>query len=268
MSELYTYVIESYQDPMFLLFPVYSTLLGIGFYLLFALPLTAIAHYDPKSLRKYKVSDEPIDVKKYFWKSLGKLFSHNILLLIIVCAMWPLTRVFGVHAGELPPWYLIIAQILFFLYVDDFITYWAHKGLHTPWLYRHVHSVHHRVKHPSAMDNSYFHWAEYLILVTTGQIAPLLMGAHVYVIWAWLFIRIWQSVGGHSGYSFPWTPLRLIPLFEGGDYHYYHHTDQRGNMSGILPYLDRIWGRTSPTYTKYKQAQLNGKRKRWLKLSW
>jgi 4-alpha-methyl-delta7-sterol-4alpha-methyl oxidase len=105
------------------------------------------------------------------------------------------------------------------------------------------------------------------MLMSTGQVAPLLMGAHIYVIWIWLTIRIWQSVIGHCGYSFPWDPVRLVPLYEGGDYHYYHHLDPRGNMSGILPYLDRVWGWMSPNYSRYKQEKLGG-RKRLLKLNW
>jgi len=261
------YLIASYQDPMFFLFPIYTTLFGVFLYLLFALPLTAVAYHDPDWARKYRVPDRKINVMEYFWQSLSKLFKHNLLLLGILCVMWPVVRQFGVHAGPLPPWYLIVVQILIFLYVDDFLTYWVHRALHSGWLLKNVHSIHHRVSHPSAMDNSYFHWAEFLMLMSTGQVAPLLMGAHIYVIWIWLTIRIWQSVVGHCGYSFPWDPVRLVPLYEGGDYHYYHHLDARGNISGILPYLDRIWGRVSPNYSQYKQEKLGG-RKRFLKLNW
>jgi 4-alpha-methyl-delta7-sterol-4alpha-methyl oxidase len=268
MNKLFEYLLESYQDPMFLMFPVYTTVLGVFFYLMFALPLSAIAFYDPKSLRKYKVTDRPIKVMEYFWPSLKKLITHNILLLGIVCLLWPLARNFGVHAGEMPPWYLIILQILLFLYVDDFLTYWAHKSLHKGWLYKNVHSIHHRVRNPSAMDNSYFHWIEYLMIVSTGQLLPVLMGANIYVIWIWLFIRIWQSVLGHCGYEFPWNPLRLIPLYEGSDYHYFHHIDKRGNMSGILPYLDRIWGDVAPKYKVFKQKNPLNKKYTFLKLKW
>ena len=265
---MYKYIIESYSDPMFLLFPIYTTLLGVCFFLFFALPLSFLAYKNPEKLRKYRVSNSPINVQKYFFVSLKKVFTHNFILLLIVCSLWPLARNFGVHNGELPVWYMIIFYLLIFLFVDDFLTYWVHKLLHRGWFYKNIHSVHHQINHPSAMDNAYFHWVEYLLIVSTGQIAPLLMGAHIYVIWGWLFIRIWQSVVGHCGYVFPWSPLKLIPMYEGGDYHYFHHIDQRGNISGILPYLDRIWGKVSPSYQDYKKNKVSKKRILFLKLKW
>lgn len=267
MNSLIEYVYSCYQDPMFLMFPVYTTLFGLFVYLLFALPLSAIAHYDPPSLRKYRISEHKIDVGEYFSDSLRMLFTQNFMLLCILCVMWPLTIQFGVHAGDLPPWYIIILQLLIFLFVDDFLTYWAHKAMHIGWLYKHVHAVHHKIRNPSAMDNAYFHWLEYLIIASTGYFAPLLMGAHIYVIWIWVVIRISQSVFGHCGYEFPWNPLKLIPLYEGGAYHYFHHIDQRGNMSGILPYLDRIFGKVAPKYRRYKEAH-RGESIEILKLKW
>jgi 4-alpha-methyl-delta7-sterol-4alpha-methyl oxidase len=261
------YLLSAYRDPMFLMFPIYTTILGVFLYLLFALPLSAVAYLDPVWARKYKVSDRPIKVMEYFWKSLACLLGHNVILLAILTMAWPAVRLLGVHAGPMPPWWLVIGQILIFLYVDDFLTYWAHKALHKGWFFKKIHSIHHRVSHPSAMDNAYFHFAEFFILMGTGQVAPLLMGANIYVIWIWLAIRIWQSVAGHCGYAFPWDPVRLVPLYEGGDYHYFHHIDARGNISGILPYLDRIWGAVAPKYAIYKGARLGGKR-RFLKLRW
>lgn len=53
---------------MFLMFPIYTTILGVFLYLLFALPLSAIAHFDPVWARKYKVSDRPINVSEYFFE--------------------------------------------------------------------------------------------------------------------------------------------------------------------------------------------------------
>jgi hypothetical protein len=62
--------------------------------------------------------------------------------------------------------------------------------------------------------------------------------------------------------------MKVFPLYEGGDYHYYHHLDPRGNLSGILPYLDRFWGRVSPSYQNYKELRSLGSHFRFLKLSW
>ena len=38
---------------------------------------------------------------------------------------------------------VILTQITFYFILEDFIFYWGHRILHTKWLYKHVHSVHH-----------------------------------------------------------------------------------------------------------------------------
>lgn len=38
---------------------------------------------------------------------------------------------------------VILFQIAFYFIIEDFIFYWGHRVLHTKWLYKHVHSVHH-----------------------------------------------------------------------------------------------------------------------------
>ena len=38
---------------------------------------------------------------------------------------------------------VVLAQIIFYFILEDFIFYWGHRVLHTKWLYKHVHSVHH-----------------------------------------------------------------------------------------------------------------------------
>ncbi len=38
---------------------------------------------------------------------------------------------------------VISFQILSYFILEDFIFYWGHRFLHTKWLYKHVHSVHH-----------------------------------------------------------------------------------------------------------------------------
>jgi sterol desaturase/sphingolipid hydroxylase (fatty acid hydroxylase superfamily) len=34
-------------------------------------------------------------------------------------------------------------QITFYFILEDLIVYWGHRFLHTKWLYKHVHSIHH-----------------------------------------------------------------------------------------------------------------------------
>ena len=57
----------------------------------------------------------------------------------------------NVRVGEERPTYfnllfcrtVVVSQVLFYFVLEDFIFYWGHRALHTKWLYKHVHSVHH-----------------------------------------------------------------------------------------------------------------------------
>jgi 4-alpha-methyl-delta7-sterol-4alpha-methyl oxidase len=171
---------------------------------------------------------------------------------------WPLLRLSGVHLGPLPEWYVIVAQVMFFFVLDDFLFYWAHRALHTPWLFRHVHSVHHRLRTPCAIAGHYFHWSEYLLISSIAITGPLLIGAHVVTIWIWVALRQLEAAIGHSGYEWPFDPLRLVPFYEGVAYHDFHHGSFVGNYAGVLGYLDRVCGTRSPGYDDYLRSHRKG----------
>ena len=43
----------------------------------------------------------------------------------------------------------------------------------------------------------------------------MLLTRHLFSLWAWLFIRLYQTVEAHSGYDFPWSPTKLLPFWGG-----------------------------------------------------
>ena len=49
-------------------------------------------------------------------------------------------------------------QLLFFILLDDFLFYWMHRSLHeSRWLFKKVHSTHHRIMTPWAITGNYMH---------------------------------------------------------------------------------------------------------------
>ncbi|MBU2874545.1 sterol desaturase family protein [Marinobacter salexigens] len=51
------------------------------------------------------------------------------------------------------------------------------------WLFRNVHSVHHRVRHTCGVIGNCMHWLEYTLTAAVTLIGPILLGAHIYVLW-------------------------------------------------------------------------------------
>lgn len=248
------------QDSWFWQYPVATLYISIGAFLMFSLPWTFLAWVDPPSLRKYKVQQKPFQVRKYFLPSLARIFINSTILLFILALVWPVLRYSPIHADELPDWYIIVLQILFFVFLDDFIYYWTHRYMHeNKWLLKHVHSVHHRIRNTCAINGNYFHWAEFAITATIALIPPMLVGAHLYVLWGWIIFRQLEAADGHCGYDIPWNPAHWLPVYEGPVYHDFHHKRFQGNYSGFLPYLDKYMGGTHiKEYLKYRQARKTG----------
>jgi len=249
-----------YQDPWFWQFPAATLLLSAAVFLLLALPWTWLAWADPASMRKYKIQDKRFQIKEFFWPSMGRLLQNNVMLALVLILSWPLLKHAGIHTGELPAWYVIIAQLVFFVFFDDFLYYWMHRGLHeNKWLLKKVHSVHHRVRNTCAINGNYMHWVEFVATASLMLLGPILLDAHLYVVYIWVVIRQIEAVDGHAGYDIPWNPVHWLPVYEGPVYHDFHHAKFKGNYAGSLPYLDRYMGNTYVAeYLKYLQAKRQG----------
>ena len=241
-------VIAIYREPLFVLFPVASVLIGAGVFLVVALPLNWLAAANPQRLRRYRLQDRPSTGSRYFWPSLARLALSLLCLLALAVVLWPLLRWSAVHAGGWPAWLEVAWQLPAFLVIDDFCFYFLHRTLHLPWLFKRVHAVHHRVRTPSALAGGYFHPIDYVLPSLVALTGPLLVGAHVITIWIWAALRQWLNADGHSGYALPWSPGRLLPGYPGPAFHDWHHRSCRGNYANVFIWLDRWFGTVAPGY--------------------
>lgn len=53
----------------------------------------------------------------------------------------------------------------------------------------------------------------------------------------------------HSGYEFPWSPMRVLPFVGGPSFHDHHHSNNVGNYAGSCYLWDLMLG-TSDHYWK------------------
>jgi sterol desaturase/sphingolipid hydroxylase (fatty acid hydroxylase superfamily) len=261
MIELFEVMLGFYEDPMFFQFPVMTLLLSVGAFLAIALPWTLLAWIDPDWAKPYKIQQKPFQVREYFLPNLARITINSCAMLIILVLVWPLLRLSSIHAGEIPPWYVWVLQIIFFLLLDDFLYYLMHRWMHeNKWMLRNVHSVHHRIRNTSALDGNYFHWLEFVLTASLAIIGPLLVGCHLYVLYVWIIIRNIEAADGHAGYDFPWNPLRFLPLYDGPVYHDFHHARFKGNYAGALHYLDRYFDTYIKEYLRYRKNHVYPRR--------
>lgn len=248
-----------YQEPLFWSFPIASGLIGAGAFTLFAAPLTWIAYARPAWAEKYRIQERTGQGDRIIGPSIRYYLVNGACFFTLLVVSWPLLRLTKVHAGPLPPAWVMILQFFLFLYLEDFTFYWLHRALHTKWLYRHIHAIHHRFNVPWAVAGNYMHPVEFILIAVNVLIGPMLVGAHVVTIYIWLTFRQWMAAEGHCGYEFPFNPNRLFPFYEGSAFHDFHHSRFVGNYAGFTPLWDRVFHTLSQGYEEFVESY---KRKR------
>jgi Delta7-sterol 5-desaturase len=129
--------------------------------------------------------------------------------------------------------------------------YLCHALLHTPWLYKRVHRLHHLSVVPTPFSTYSFHWFEAVLLSSVMVLymlfAPLSMGAII------LFpaLSLFMNNIGHMNYAvFP--AFGLNHLFSSCRRHTLHHTHIKGNYGFAFPWFDEFL-RTRSARFKYDE---------------
>ncbi|KAI9511401.1 sphingosine hydroxylase [Russula earlei] len=135
-------------------------------------------------------------------------------------------------------WWLIpAAQLLVSMIVLDTWQYFLHRAMHlNRFLYKHLHSVHHRLYVPYAYGALYNHPIEGFLLDSLGAVLSETF-AHLSVRQAMLFfvLSTCKTVDDHCGYRLPFDPFQLISG-NTADYHDIHH-----QVIGIKSNFSQPW---------------------------
>ncbi|CAI5514411.1 unnamed protein product [Closterium sp. Naga37s-1] len=207
------------------------------------------------NVRKFKLQKKSNPASSQIKCVLKLLMYHCLVNLPLIMASYPVFKYMGFRSTlPLPHWSTIVTQIVSYFFIEDFVFYWGHRALHSKWLYQNVHCVHHEYATPFGLTSEYAHPAEILFLGFATILGPALTGPHLLTLWLWMSLRVLETVEAHSGFEFPWSPSRFIPLYGGAEYHDYHHrcvyTDS-GNYSSTFIYMDWIFG-TDRNYRRMK----------------
>ncbi|OAY72479.1 Methylsterol monooxygenase 2-1, partial [Ananas comosus] len=130
----------------------------------------------------------------------GRCILHLILYHVgvnfpVIMFSYPAFKYMGLKSSlPLPPWTAVVSQIIFYFILEDFVFYWGHRLLHTKWLYKHIHSVHHEYATPFGLTSEYAHPAEILFLGFATIIGPALTGPHLSTLWLWVILRVLETV--------------------------------------------------------------------------
>ena len=116
--------------------------------------------------------------------------------------------------------------------------YACHRLLHTRWLYKKVHLVHHRSVRPTPWATYSFHPLEAALLGSVMVLALLFWDLTIFGAILYPLVSLAMNVLGHSN----WTLLEGRALgrpFAASVRHSLHHRRVGGNFGFLVPWLDR-----------------------------
>ncbi len=135
-------------------------------------------------------------------------------------------------------------QVLTLLLVGDFGQYWAHRALHSRWLWP-FHAMHHAAEELTALSTFRSHPLESVLTrIATGFLPLLLLGPDPAALaWAMAVVTA-MSCLTHASLPMPgWVERWLLV---GPRLHRLHHSAEAAhhdrNFAIIFPWLDRVFG--------------------------
>jgi len=121
-------------------------------------------------------------------------------------------------------WGIPVAQFFLAMFIIDTWQYFLHRLMHVnKFLYKHIHSIHHRLYVPYAFGSLYNHPFEGFLLDTMGAIISQSLSFMTTRQTSFFFtFSTFKTVDDHCGYVFPLDPFQLMSG-NNADYHDIHH---------------------------------------------
>jgi Delta7-sterol 5-desaturase len=177
-------------------------------------------------------------------------YSFLSMLVFAGLSLAMVAGVFGGHleiyreAGAQGWWWFWLSFPLLLIWQDVYF-YATHRLLHTRWLFKNVHSIHHRSRHPSPWAAYAFHPIEALINGLVTPLALCVVPLHAGVLFAAVLHQIIRNTHGHAALeTMPpgFTRHALGRFFTTTTHHHLHHETVRGNYGLWFTWWDRWLG--------------------------
>ncbi|CAJ1976869.1 unnamed protein product [Sphenostylis stenocarpa] len=180
------------------------------------------------------------------------------LVQAIVAHFWLTTTTKASGVGEQPSIAKQILQFLIAMFIMDTWQYFVHRYMHqNKFLYRHVHSQHHRLVVPYAIGTLYNHPIEGLLLDTIGgAISFLVSGMTARTAVIFFCFTVVKAVDDHCGLRLPGNIFHLF--FQNNTaYHDIHHQLQGLKYNYSQPFFS-IWDKLLGTYMPFNLVKRPG----------
>lgn len=143
---------------------------------------------------------------------------------------------------QVPTFWILLRDLVVSYLIFDVSFYTLHRLLHSKYLYKRIHKIHHEWKSPIGVAGIYAHPTEHLITnMGSTVLGPLILSSNVCTLWIWVAITTITTITDHSGYHFPFLKS---PEFH--DHHHVFFTECYGT-AGLMDFIFR-------TDVKFRQS--------------
>lgn len=159
--------------------------------------------------------------------------------------------VFALHGGDLPRAGRLLAEFLVIVLLHDAYFYWAHRAMHTRWVFRKVHRLHHKSRTPTPWAAYAFAPSEAIVQAGFLPLAGLVLPLHELTVLLFVTHMIVRNVIGHAGVElFPnwWLNSPISRWITTTTHHDLHHAHRGCNFGLYFTWWDRWMNTEHPEY--------------------
>eukprot|EP01126_Amoeba_proteus_P027216 TRINITY_DN2701_c0_g1_i1.p1 TRINITY_DN2701_c0_g1~~TRINITY_DN2701_c0_g1_i1.p1 ORF type:complete len:182 (-),score=17.53 TRINITY_DN2701_c0_g1_i1:102-647(-) len=153
----------------------------------------------------------------------------------------------GDDQAKMEEWWLVIVKLAIGIVFMDTYQYWMHRLVHyNKFLYKHFHSVHHRLYCPYAFGALYNHPVEGLFMDTFGGGIPaLFLDMHPWTSCIFFSLATLKTVDDHCGFVWPYDIFHFF-FSNNAKYHDVHHWG-KGRMYNFSQPFFTFWDKVMLT---------------------
>ncbi|EKJ69466.1 hypothetical protein FPSE_10346 [Fusarium pseudograminearum CS3096] len=195
--------------------------------------------------QQFRIQKQKIPTIKEQWDCAAiVLISHFTAELPQIWFFHPIATYLGMDYGvPFPPVWKMALQIAICFVMEDAWHYWFHRALHYGPLYKAIHKMHHTYSAPFGLAAEYASPIETALLGIGVVGCPIVLLAitgelHLFTMYTWIVLRLFQAIDSHSGYDFPWSLRHILPVWAGAHHHDLHHEKFIGNYASSFTWWD------------------------------
>ena len=233
--------------------PLFPPIMAFATYFIFTIPFTVLDFYGLRRwswVARYKIQPDSLATWAQIRESMVLTVWNQLLYIVpISIAQWiwqPPLRLPPLAPGLIEFVYHHAAALLI---MDGLYYVWHVVHHRSRWLYRTVHSVHHRYANVNCWLGQYFHPWELISLGTCATIGHMSLDIHPMTVLSYIVFLQYINVEDHCGYDMPFMTHRWIPFWGGAVQHDMHHRRPLTNFQPFFNYLDRLAGTMCPGQT-------------------